>query len=50
MRRTSGVFGKMMDRLKKLSIYALAILIIGIVVHFFGVHVPMLSDVIDGIL
>ncbi len=49
MRKTSGVFGKMMDRLKKLSIYVLAILIIGIVVHFFGVHIPILSDFINDI-
>ena len=50
MRRTSGVFGKLMDRLKKASIFAAAILIICIVVHFFGVHVPFVSDVINNIL
>ncbi len=50
MRRTSGVFGKLMDRLKKASIFAAAILIISIVVHFFGVHVPVVSDVINNIL
>ena len=50
MRRTSGLFGKMLDRLKKFSIYAAAILIVAVVVHFFGVEVPIVSDIIRNIL
>ena len=50
MRRTSGVFGKLMDRLKKLAVFAAAILIVAVVVHFFGVEVPVLSDLIRNVL
>ena len=46
MRRTSGVFGKLMDRLKKVAVFAAAALIIAVVIHFLGVHVPIVSDVI----
>ena len=50
MRRTSGVFGKLMDRLKKLAIFAAAILIVAVVIHFLGVDVPIVSDIIRSIL
>ena len=50
MRRTSGVFGKLMDRLKKVAVFAAAALIIAVVVHFFGVRVPILSDIISNLL
>lgn len=49
MRSTSGFFGKMMDRLRKFLVFAAAILIICIILHFFGVHVPVLSDVLNDI-
>ena len=50
MRRTSGVFGKLMARLKKLLVYAAAILIIAVIIHFFGVRVPIVSDIINKVL
>ena len=50
MRRTSGVFGKLVDRLKKVTIFAVAILIICVVLHFFGVHIPVVSDIINNVL
>lgn len=50
MRRTSGLFGKLMDRLKKLLVYAAAVLVIAVIVHFFHVRVPILSDFINSIL
>ena len=50
MRRTSGIFAKLLARLKKLLVFSAAILIIAVVVHFFGVHVPILSDILREVL
>ncbi|MCH8204062.1 MAG: hypothetical protein IID09_02810 [Candidatus Hydrogenedentes bacterium] len=50
MRRTSSAFGKLMTRLKKVAIFAAAIIIIAVVLHFFGVELPIVSDIIRNIL
>lgn len=50
MRSTSSVFAKLMTRVKKFAIFAAAIIIIAVVVHFFDVEVPIVSDIIRTIL
>ena len=50
MRGGGGVLGKLMNRLKKVGIFAAAILIVAVVVHFFGVEVPIVSNMIRSIL
>ena len=46
MRSDSGILGKLKYRLKKFSVFAAAALIIAVVLHFLGVNVPIVSDVI----
>ena len=50
MRRTSGVFGKLVDRFKKVAVFAVALLIIGVVLHFLNFNVPILSGIIESVL
>lgn len=47
MRSGSGIVGKLMDRFRKLAVFTIGALIIGIVLHFFGVNVPILSDFLE---
>lgn len=49
MRRTSGFFGKLIDRLKKFLFFAAGALIICVVLHFLGINVPIVSDIIGSL-
>lgn len=46
MRSTSGVFGKIVDKLRKWAVFTVAGLIVAVALHFFGVNVPFISDII----
>lgn len=47
MRRDTSFFAKLWIRIKKLAVWVLAILAVAVVLHFFGVNVPVISDFIS---
>jgi len=46
-RRDTSFFAKIWIRLKKTAVYLLAALIVLVVLHFFGIYIPLVSDQIE---
>lgn len=47
MQRGTSFFAKAWMRIQKLLVFAIVILVLAVVIHFFGVHVPVLSDFLN---
>lgn len=46
MQRDTSFFAKLWIRIRKLLVFAIVILVIAVVVHYMGVEVPFLSDLL----